>query len=162
MSCSKFINVYTFIKIIVRTLKFLQMKPYTSALLNLSLGIAFMFLLTVKGFSQAKPWVAPSSALTKENPIKGNTQVLPDAKKLYQTNCSPCHGNGGKGDGPAASACNPKPADHTSAKIQSEPDGSLFWKISEGRNPMPAFKQAFSETQRWQLVNFIRSLAKKS
>lgn len=55
MSCSKFINVYTFIKIIVRTLKFLQMKPYTSALLNLSLGIAFMFLLTVKGFSQAKP-----------------------------------------------------------------------------------------------------------
>jgi hypothetical protein len=27
---------------------------------------------------------------------------------------------------------------------------------------MPSFKQAFTETQRWQLVNFIRSLAKKS
>ena len=146
----------------IEIINFIKMKLYTSALLNLSLGFAFTLLFTVNGLSQSKPWMAPTTALTKENPLKGNTQVLPDAKKLYQTNCSPCHGNGGEGDGPAASACNPKPADHTSAKIQSETDGSLFWKISEGRNPMPAFKQAFSETQRWQLVNFIRSLAKKS
>lgn len=92
--------------------------------------------------------------------MKGNKQVLADAKTIYMTNCSPCHGNSGKGNGVAAAACNPKPADHTSAKVQSESDGALYWKIAEGRGSMPSFKQSIPDAKRWELVNFIRSLAK--
>ena len=40
-----------------------------------------------------------------------------------------------------------------------ETDGELFWKISEGKTPMPGFGKEFSETDRWLLVNYIRTLA---
>ena len=89
-----------------------------------------------------------------------NATVLADAKKLYTTNCAPCHGDKGRGDGPAAQALSPKPADHSSVLVQGETDGSLFWKLSEGRNPMPGYKKILTEQQRWELVNYIRTLAK--
>jgi mono/diheme cytochrome c family protein len=117
--------------------------------LGLSLSIA-----------QPTRWVAPKDADNVKNPVTPNS-TLSDGKTLYIANCGPCHGNKGKGDGPAAPGLNPKPADHTSAAVQSEADGSLFWKLSEGRNPMPGYKKIFSEQQRWELINYIRTLAKK-
>ena len=107
-------------------------------------------------------WIAPQSAVATKNPLAGDPSGLSAAKTLYTTNCTPCHGAKGKGDCPAAASLNPKPADHTSSLVQSETDGSLFWKISEGHTPMPQYKAAFSETQRWELVNYIRTLAKSS
>jgi mono/diheme cytochrome c family protein len=79
----------------------------------------------------------------------------------YTNNCVPFHGPKGRGDGIAAAGLNPKQADHSSDKVQQEADGSLFWKISEGHNPMPGYKTVLIETQRWELVDYIRSLAKK-
>jgi len=40
-------------------------------------------------------------------------------------------------------------------------DGAIFWKISEGNSPMPAFQEAFSDAQRWDIVNYVRTLAPK-
>ena len=101
------------------------------------------------------PWQAPAAEKGKKSP-GGNAA---NGKKLAETNCVSCHGNGGKGDGPAAAALNPKPADWTSAKVQSESDGELFWKISNGRGPMPPWKH-LSEKDRWDLVAHVRSLKK--
>ncbi len=137
------------------------MKRETKYKLKFVLMIVCLQFVSAHVFSQQKPWVAPASSNAIVNPIKGNKQVLADAKTIYMTNCSPCHGPSGKGNGVAAAACNPKPADHTSAKVQSESDGSLFWKIAEGRGSMPSFKQSIPEAKRWELVNFIRSLAKR-
>jgi mono/diheme cytochrome c family protein len=109
---------------------------------------------------QHTPWVTPKTAQDIKNPLAGNKSVLADAKTLYTTNCAPCHGTKGKGDGPAAAALSPKPADHSSAVVQNESDGSLFWKLSEGRNPMPSYKKILSDNQRWELVNYIRTLAR--
>jgi len=117
--------------------------------------------IATNSFAQAHPWAAPKSAQGTINPFAGNTSVLVDGKALYTANCSPCHGEKGKGNGPAAQALNPKPADHTSDVVQSETDGSLFWKLSEGRNPMPSYKAILSDKQRWELVAYIRTLAKK-
>jgi mono/diheme cytochrome c family protein len=111
---------------------------------------------------QRTPWVTPKIAQEVKNPLAGDKTVLGDAKTLYTTNCAPCHGTKGKGDGPAAAALNPKPADHSSSVIQSETDGSLFWKLSEGRNPMPGYRKILTDKQRWELVNYIRTLAKTS
>ena len=36
---------------------------------------------------------------------------------------------------------------------------AVFWKISEGNSPMPAFQEAYNETQRWTLVTYVRTLA---
>lgn len=107
-------------------------------------------------------WNVPKEAVDLRNPLANNTEVLKDAKVLYTTNCVPCHGTKGRGDGAAAAALNPKPADHSSDRVQKETDGQLFWEISEGHNPMPQYKNVLTETQRWELVNYIRTLAKTS
>jgi mono/diheme cytochrome c family protein len=60
----------------------------------------------------------------------------------------------------AAVALNPKPADWTSAKVQSESDGEIFWKISNGRGAMPPWKH-LAENDRWALIRYIRSLGGK-
>jgi mono/diheme cytochrome c family protein len=116
--------------------------------------------LTSAVMAQTKPWVAPATARVVKNPVALTPASIKDGKTLYVANCAPCHGNKGKGDGPAAAALTPKPADHTSAAIQSEQDGTLFWKISEGNKPMPQYKTILTATQRWELVSYIRSLAK--
>jgi mono/diheme cytochrome c family protein len=109
---------------------------------------------------QHTPWVTPKAAQDVKNPFAGDKSALADGKTLYVNNCAPCHGAKGRGDGPAAAALNPKPADHSSGVVQSESDGSLFWKLSEGRNPMPSYKKILTDKQRWELVNYIRTLAR--
>ncbi|MBN9384076.1 MAG: c-type cytochrome [Chitinophagaceae bacterium] len=110
--------------------------------------------------AQSSGWVAPKDAENMKNPLAANTSVLADAKVLYTANCGPCHGDRGRGDGPAAPGLNPRPADHSSAVVQTESDGALFWKLSEGRNPMPGYKKIFTDQQRWELITYIRTLAK--
>ena len=78
-------------------------------------------------------------------------------KKSAETNCVTCHGASGKGDGVAAAALNPKPADWTSAKVKADPDGVLFCKMSNGKGPMPPWKH-LPEKERWDLISYIRSL----
>jgi mono/diheme cytochrome c family protein len=113
-----------------------------------------------RSLAQTSKWVAPKEANDLKNPLVASNNILADAKILYINNCSPCHGNKGHGDGPAASGLNPKPADHSSTAVQSETDGTLFWKLSEGRTPMPSYKNILTDEQRWELVTYIRSLAK--
>ena len=72
-----------------------------------------------------------------------------------------CHGTTGKGDGPVGLTLNPRPADltvHTKPGIH--PDGQLFEWITNGypHSAMPAFGQRLSEIDRWNLVNYIRTL----
>ena len=78
-------------------------------------------------------------------------------KKSAETNCVTCHGASGKGDGVAAAALTPKPADWTSAKVKADPDGVLFCKMANGKGPMPPWKH-LPEKERWDLVSYIRSL----
>jgi len=106
------------------------------------------------------PWVAPAAEKGKKNPVAAGAKAVADGKKSAQVNCVACHGTDGTGKGPAAQALNPKPADWTSARVQSMSDGELFWKISNGRGPMPPWKH-LAEGERWALIHYIRSLAKK-
>jgi len=146
-----------------------SMKQYKSVYQNKNVGfiipgllMAAFFLMIVDAQSQpSKNWVAPTTASQIKNPLAGEARDLKDAQKLYVTYCTPCHGNKGKGDGIASASLNPKPADHTSAMVQKESDGALYWKLTEGHAPMPSYKQILADNQRWELVNFIRSLARK-
>jgi mono/diheme cytochrome c family protein len=113
-------------------------------------------------YAQGSDWKAPAEAKNTKNPTnKGDAKVVSEGKKLAEQNCVTCHGNSGKGDGPAAAALPPpKPADWTAAKVAAESDGEIFWKISNGRGAMPPWKH-LPENQRWALVDYIRSLQKK-
>ena len=102
-------------------------------------------------------WKAPADAKGTKNPVKG----VGNAKKNIETNCVTCHGPNGKGDGPAAAALPaPKPANWTSEAVQKETDGEIFWKMSNGRGAMPPWKH-LPEKDRWEIINYIRTLQKK-
>ena len=102
-------------------------------------------------------WEAPAVEKARKNPVPPGADVVARGRQVAQLNCVACHGTGGKGDGAAAVALNPKPADWTSPAAQSESDGEIFWKISTGRGAMPPWKH-LPETDRWAIVHYIRSL----
>lgn len=107
-----------------------------------------------------RPPEPPQASLA--NPIAPNEQSVASGKALYQTNCVPCHGVSGKGDGPVGLTLNPRPADltyHATPGVHS--DGQLWGWITNGYpgSAMPAFKSRLSDNDRWNLVNYIRTLA---
>lgn len=108
-----------------------------------------------------QPWVAPKAIRKLKNPIPVTQESLNSGAQLFHENCASCHGETGVGDGPTGKFLKKKPANLTDSKLMSEEtDGSLFWKISEGRAPMPAWKGDLKKTERWELVNYVRTLAK--
>lgn len=110
---------------------------------------------------QADVWKAPESAKNKKNPIAADDASIAAGKKVYEKECLSCHGKKGKGDGPNAATLEKPPGDLPSSKVQSQTDGELFWKITEGKKPMPATKLVLTDEQRWQVINYVRLLGKK-
>jgi len=121
-----------------------------------ALAVVSAFVVAAPVAAQG-PWVAPAAEKGKKNPLASDKKIVDQGAKLAQTNCVSCHGAKGKGDGVAAAALSPKPADWTSKRVQEETDGELFWKISNGRGAMPPWKH-LPENDRWALIRFIRSL----
>jgi mono/diheme cytochrome c family protein len=111
------------------------------------------------GAGAQTPWTAPESEKSKKSPIPAGAKVAEQGEKVAKVNCVSCHGSRGRGDGAAAVALNPKPADWTSKRVQDETDGALFWKITTGRGAMPAWKH-LPESDRWALIQHIRTLKK--
>jgi cytochrome c oxidase cbb3-type subunit 3 len=86
-------------------------------------------------------------------------------KKLYGQFCASCHGQSGKGDGPAAAALNPKPRDHTDRAYMSKlSDAEMFKVIKEGgasvgRSPlMPPWGASLKDDQINDVIAYIRTL----
>ncbi len=100
-----------------------------------------------------------SSALV-QNPVPADERSVNDGKAIYAQNCAVCHGATGHGDGPGAAALNPKPLDLT-VHVGLHPDGQLFDWISNGipRTSMPPWKDKLSTQQRWDLINYLRTLS---
>ncbi len=120
-----------------------------------------LFIL-IAGFKinhQPKPWPVPDAAAKKANPVKSSSESISAGKALWNQHCSSCHGKTGKGDGSKAAQLKTQPEDLSSATIQSQSDGSLFYKTSEGRGDMPSFKKKLPDANDiWDLVNFMRTL----
>jgi mono/diheme cytochrome c family protein len=105
-------------------------------------------------------WPVPEEAKQLQNPLQPSTPALKSAREVYADKCAHCHGETGKGDGRDANRYDPAPSDFTDTKkMTGATDGELFYKISEGKKPMPVFKNKLTEDQRWQLVLLIRSFA---
>ncbi len=93
------------------------------------------------------------------NPVPADETSLARGAQLFEINCVACHGPQGKGNGTiAAFLIKKKPADLTSPAIQSLSDGTIFMVISNGFGLMPALNENFTVRERWDLVNFVRTL----
>ena len=125
------------------------------SLVPASLVICFSFMPDSK-----KVWIAPTSAANKANPQKGAESVS-NGRALFAKNCQSCHGKSGMGDGTKASELKTEPGDFSKGAFQSQSDGSIYYKIAEGRDDMPSFKKKIADANDiWDLVNYIRSLKK--
>ena len=104
-------------------------------------------------------WVAPARAAAKKNPVPSSPAALEAGKKVFEKECLSCHGPTGKGDGPKAADLKTRPRDLSAPQVAEQSDGALFWKLNEGKIPMPKFDELLSEDQRWQVIDYIRTLA---
>jgi mono/diheme cytochrome c family protein len=117
----------------------------------------FAVVLTVVATTQDN-WAAPARASAKKNPVAADAASTSRGKTVYTAECFTCHGASGRGDGPQAAQLEKNPGNLTN--LQGQSDGALFWKISEGKKPMPTFSTKLSEQQRWDVVNYIKTLSK--
>ena len=89
--------------------------------------------------------------------MPANAESIARGRVLFQNNCTICHGESGKGDGPAAATLQIPPAnlyDH----IPYHPDTFFFNVISKGLSGiMPAFEGQISEEDRWNILNYLRA-----
>jgi mono/diheme cytochrome c family protein len=106
-------------------------------------------------------WSAPPAEAQKKNPVAASASSLAAGQKIFSKTCAMCHGKTGDADGPAVIELNIHPAKLSDPKLATEPDGALFWKITTGKKPMPAYGKRLSETDRWNLVNYVRTLSKR-
>lgn len=124
--------------------------------LALLLLIAFGFTATIS--AQNPNWIAPATSNNLQNPFKNNSKATNDGKIIFNQMCVLCHGLQGKGNGEAGLTLERKPADFLALQIVNQTDGSIFWKISNGKAPMAAYEELLTTDQRWKLVNYIREL----
>lgn len=137
----------------------MRKSPNFAANFSKALIAAAVFSISGSLLAQSSDWKAPPSVANRPNPVPVNANTLAAGQKLYTNNCLTCHGSSGRGDGPGGASLEKKPAD-LSSLVKGQSDGALFWKISEGRSPMVSWKGSLSETQRWELVNYVKSFAK--
>jgi mono/diheme cytochrome c family protein len=96
----------------------------------------------------------------KKNPVEATQASIAKGQSIYKKNCQMCHGEKGRGDGPAARNLKEKPFDFTQkAKMEKLTDEEMFKVISKGEDPMPPFERKLSETDRWHVINFIHTFS---
>ena len=126
------------------------------------LAALFALSTAAPGQTSVEPWKAPARAARKKNPVPADAASIVRGKLLYRPNCEGCHGTAGRGDGPVAKDLERAPGDLASPTVAAQSDGELFWKISEGRKPMPGFDEPLTEEERWHIVNYTRTLSSRS
>ncbi|MBM4427662.1 MAG: cytochrome c [Chloroflexi bacterium] len=144
--------------------------------------IVFMEIQDSYG-SQEKPLPVPALSIPVEgpaylgadpvNPIPADEDSVARGAQLYAIHCAMCHGDNGQGNGTvSAFLLKKKPADLTSAVVQEKSDGSFFLSITNGiSNPenslfpevqfsgqMPSLNENLTVRERWDVVNYLRTL----
>lgn len=93
------------------------------------------------------------------NPILADETSIQRGQILYSIYCALCHGDNGQGDGPLAKYYEERPIrDLTSASITAQFDGQLFQTITKGFSRMPPQAEALSPRERWDVINYLRTL----
>lgn len=95
-----------------------------------------------------------------ENPMPADDASITRGAELFSIHCAQCHGPAADGNGPVAVfLIKYKPANLTSDVVQSKSDGSFFLAISNGIDGrMPALNENLTVSERWDVVNFLRTL----
>lgn len=109
--------------------------------------------------SDAKP---PSDSAKKENPVKSSPTSIASGKKKYGQDCAMCHGKEGAGDGDLAEDMHLKLKDLRDAEsLKDMTDADIYTIINSGKGKMMGEEGRLKPDEIWDVVNFVRTLAKK-
>ena len=129
----------------------MELRRWTAIAL-LTLGAA----LLVNGDAPAK--LTRDDAQKLKSPVANTKKSIARGRVIFMQNCTSCHGENGKAEGSLVADA----TDLTSPQLYKSgtSEGEIFHSIRDGAgDQMPAFKsQLDSETDIWNLVNFVRSL----
>jgi mono/diheme cytochrome c family protein len=104
----------------------------------------------------------PPEAAKLPNPVKPTSASLAQGKKIYGYDCALCHGKDGDGKGDLAGDMKLKLADYREpAALKDMTDGELFYIIKNGKGEMTGEAGRVKPDEIWDLVNYVRSFAKK-
>jgi mono/diheme cytochrome c family protein len=93
-------------------------------------------------------------------PVQATANSLQRGEILYSINCAVCHGADGTGDGTLSGFFTPPPADLTGKDVQELLDADIFLTVTQGLGDMLKLAENLSPSQRWDVVNYVRSLQK--
>jgi len=119
--------------------------------------VALALLITLGNLFAQNGWDVPADKNTKVADSKFDAKTIEQGKMLFSKNCMSCHGTPGLGTNIKMT---PLPRDPASKEYQSNTDGGIFYKMTEGRGAMPSFKNSIEEKDRWAIISYIRSFNK--
>ncbi len=137
--------------------------------LALVLSIALILLVALSAQQTQTPQkvtppsypAIPIEAARQANPVKSSPESLARAKKWWDMDCTMCHGKEGNGKGDLAAEMKLKVADFTDPiTLKDRTDGEIFYIIKNGHQDMPPEGERVKPEENWDLVNYVRSLAK--
>ncbi len=136
---------------------------------TLVLPALFLFVPALPAQQSSTPQKTPTyaaipvEAIKQPNPVKSTPESLARAKKWWTLDCVMCHGKNGNGKGETAMDMKLKIADFTDpATLKDRTDGEIFYIIKNGHEDMPPEGQRVKTEENWDLVNYVRSLARKN
>jgi cytochrome c5 len=113
--------------------------------------------------ASATPPKSSPTAAPQTNPVKATPESQAHAKKVYGYDCAMCHNLNGDGKGDVAQSMKLTLKDYTDpAALKDMTDGQLYVVIKDGKGQMPEEGSRAKPDDIWNLVIYIRSMAKKS
>ncbi len=140
-----------------------MLKPF----IMLSVTPLLVLLLSAQQSQTTPPaksslYTIPLAFAQKENPVKSTPESLARGKKQYGYDCAMCHGKEGNGKGDVAAGLKLNMHDETDpATLKGLTDGALFYIIKNGKDQMPPEGDRVKPEEIWDMVNYVRSFAKK-
>lgn len=93
---------------------------------------------------------------TLKSPLKVNEKNLKKGKAMYTIYCAVCHGN--KGDGQGVLVKREKFLGVPNYKDREITEGSIYHVIMYGRNLMGSHASQLTNTERWEIVQYVQKL----
>jgi mono/diheme cytochrome c family protein len=126
------------------------------------LVFAWLVVMAISAAGQSPGGSAEGKKL--KNPVASTPDSIKAGQASFQKNCRFCHNSDAKGNGPMAPE-GTHPSDLTDDQWdRGSTDGELFLVIRDGASPkfdMKGFKSKMTETEMWNVVNYLRSLQGK-